>query len=127
MLTHSAIPLAAAEVADNIDASYLQHLLGSNDRRVFDEQENGGRPFWRWNSNLGAHGTGFTVGKTALEVCLRGELRSFCPATVFKSERSTCEEAGRTAIARASSSFTITVLANSFPGMWVSAAIPWAM
>lgn len=45
MLTHSAFRLAAAEVADNIDASYLQYLLDGSDRRIFDEKENGGRPF----------------------------------------------------------------------------------
>lgn len=45
MLTHSALPLAATEVADNIDESYLQYLLDPNDRRVFDEKGNGGHPF----------------------------------------------------------------------------------
>jgi dipeptidyl aminopeptidase/acylaminoacyl peptidase len=45
MLTHSRTPLAAAEVADNIDGSYFQYVLDPNDRRIFDEQGNGGRPF----------------------------------------------------------------------------------
>ncbi len=45
MLTHSATPLAAAEVADNIDGSYFQYVLDPNDRRFLNEQGNGGRPF----------------------------------------------------------------------------------
>ena len=45
MITHSSIPLAAAEVADNIDGSYFQYVMDSDENRAFDEKGNGSRPF----------------------------------------------------------------------------------
>jgi dipeptidyl aminopeptidase/acylaminoacyl peptidase len=45
MLTHSHVPLAAAEVADNMDASYLQYLLSDSAGRGSAEAENGASPF----------------------------------------------------------------------------------
>jgi dipeptidyl aminopeptidase/acylaminoacyl peptidase len=44
MITQSLVPLAAAEVADNVDGSYFQYVLGSSALRVFFETGNGGRP-----------------------------------------------------------------------------------
>src|SRR5208337_2710720 len=45
MLTHSSIPLAAAEVADNVDGSYVQYVMDSDRNKAFDEKGNGARPF----------------------------------------------------------------------------------
>jgi dipeptidyl aminopeptidase/acylaminoacyl peptidase len=45
MLTHSQIRLAAAEVADNIDGSYLQFLLAGNAMKAFYEADKEAAPF----------------------------------------------------------------------------------
>jgi len=74
MLTHSAIPLAAAEVADNIDGSYLQYLLDASDRRVFDEKQNGGRPFGKGIRTWARASPGFNADQ--VHVPLRMELDS---------------------------------------------------
>ncbi|MGA9883517.1 MAG: hypothetical protein WBQ34_07350 [Candidatus Acidiferrales bacterium] len=44
MLTHSRVPIAAAEVADNMDASYLQYLVSDAGERAEFEADNGARP-----------------------------------------------------------------------------------
>jgi len=72
MLTHSAIALAAAEVADNIDGSYVQYVLDPNDRRVFDEKENGTRPFGAGVQTWAYMAPGFNVER--LHSPLRMEL-----------------------------------------------------
>jgi dipeptidyl aminopeptidase/acylaminoacyl peptidase len=63
MLTHSSFPLAAAEVADNIDASYVQYVLESPDRRVFDEQGNGSRPYGKGIDTWAHTAPGFNADK----------------------------------------------------------------
>ena len=45
MLSHSSVPIAAAEVADNVDGSYVQYVMDSDRNRAFDEKGNGARPF----------------------------------------------------------------------------------
>ena len=45
MLTHAAVPIAAAEVADNIDASYVQYITSDAGERAELEADNGARPF----------------------------------------------------------------------------------
>jgi hypothetical protein len=45
MLTHSHAPVAAAEVADNMDASYLQYVLSGAGTGSEVEADNGARPF----------------------------------------------------------------------------------
>lgn len=44
MLTHSQVPIAAAEVADNIDGSYVQYILAGNEMRPFYEGDKGQAP-----------------------------------------------------------------------------------
>ena len=74
VLTHSRTPLAAAEVADNIDGSYLQYVLDPNDRRVFDEKGNGGPPFGDGIATWGRRSPGFNADR--VHVPLRMELDS---------------------------------------------------
>ncbi len=45
MLTHSKVPLAAAVVADNMDANYVQYVLGNEAVRSEMEKDNGAAPF----------------------------------------------------------------------------------
>ncbi len=45
MLTHSHTELAAAEVADNMDGSYVQYILSNAAARGEFEGDNGARPF----------------------------------------------------------------------------------
>jgi len=45
MLTHSEVPLAAAEVADNIDGSFVQYVLADSDLRTFYAADKGATPF----------------------------------------------------------------------------------
>ena len=45
MLTHAAFPIAAAEVADNMDASYVQYITSDAGERAEFEADNGARPF----------------------------------------------------------------------------------
>jgi dipeptidyl aminopeptidase/acylaminoacyl peptidase len=44
-LTHSEPTFAAAEVADNIDGSYVQYVLGADEFKAFDESDKGAAPF----------------------------------------------------------------------------------
>jgi dipeptidyl aminopeptidase/acylaminoacyl peptidase len=74
VLTHSRTRLAAAEVADNIDGSYLQYVLAPNDGRVFAEKGNGGRPFGDGIATWGRRSPGFNADQ--VHVPLRMELDS---------------------------------------------------
>jgi hypothetical protein len=59
-------------VADNIDGSYVQYVLDPNDRRVFDEKENGTRPFGAGVQTWAYMAPGFNVER--LHSPLRMEL-----------------------------------------------------
>lgn len=63
MLTHSSVPLAAAEVADNIDGSYFQYVMDSDQNRVFDEKGNGSRPFESGLEAWALVAPGFNAGR----------------------------------------------------------------
>ena len=63
MITHSSIPLAAAEVADNIDGSYFQYVTDSDGNRVFDEKGNGARPFGSGLATWALAAPGFNVDR----------------------------------------------------------------
>jgi dipeptidyl aminopeptidase/acylaminoacyl peptidase len=44
MLTRSQVPLAAAEVADNMDDGYVQYILSDSTEKMFSEVQTGARP-----------------------------------------------------------------------------------
>jgi hypothetical protein len=74
MLTHSDASLAAAEVADNIDASYLQYLLSDDEDRTFDDVSKGAAPFGNGLQTWIREAPGFNADK--IRVPLRMELDS---------------------------------------------------
>lgn len=63
MLTHSPARLAAAEVADNIDGSYLQYVMDSDQNRVFEERGNGARPFGKGLETWARMAPGFNADR----------------------------------------------------------------
>jgi hypothetical protein len=74
MLTHSQVPVAAAEVADNIDGSYFQYVLADSDLRTFDDVEKGASPFGEGLAAWMREAPGFNVDK--IRTPLRVELDS---------------------------------------------------
>ena len=63
MLTHSRYPLAAAEVADNIDCSYFQYVLSSNAVKSEFEADNGASPLVDGLQAWAGLAAGFNVDK----------------------------------------------------------------
>src|SRR5579862_708797 len=66
-------------------------------------------------------------GKLALKSASAASSTDVALAADFNIARSTCRDAGTTAIANAPSILTITVFANSLPGICAKAAIPCAV
>src|ERR1700693_1288400 len=71
------------------------------------------------------HRARLAIGESVFEFLLRSDLDVRAPVRLLSRSRSTCSDAGTTAIARMPSIFTITVFASFLPDTWVSAAIPW--
>jgi dipeptidyl aminopeptidase/acylaminoacyl peptidase len=74
MLTHSHLPVAAAEVADNVDGSYVQYVLADSDLRTFDDVEKGASPFGKGQVAWMREAPGFNADK--IRTPLRMELDS---------------------------------------------------
>lgn len=74
MLTHAEVPIAAAEVADNIDASYGQYLLSNAGGRAEDEADNGARPFGKGLETWFRAAPGFNADR--IDTPLRMEIDS---------------------------------------------------
>jgi hypothetical protein len=69
------------------------------------------------------HGADLAIGENAFKFLFARQLDFFAPAAFFKAPRFTFEDTGKTAMAILPSILTMTVLANSFPGLWAEAAI----
>jgi dipeptidyl aminopeptidase/acylaminoacyl peptidase len=63
MLTHSRFPITAAEVADNMDASYVQYILSDVGLCAELESDNGARPFGEGLETWIRRASGFNVDK----------------------------------------------------------------
>lgn len=63
MLSHSSVPIAAAEVADNVDGSYVQYVMDSDRNRAFDEKGNGARPFGKGLETWSRMAPGFNADR----------------------------------------------------------------
>jgi hypothetical protein len=74
MLTNPEIPLAAAEVADNMDGGYFQYVLGDSDVRTFNEVEKGAPPFGKGLEVWSRKAPGFNADK--IRTPLRMEIDS---------------------------------------------------
>ncbi|HEV2615161.1 MAG TPA: hypothetical protein VGU63_00980, partial [Candidatus Acidoferrales bacterium] len=74
MLTHMQYPLAAAEVADNIDGSYFQYVLAGDDMRAFYQADKGASPFGKGLETWIREAPGFNADK--VRTPLRLELDS---------------------------------------------------
>jgi dipeptidyl aminopeptidase/acylaminoacyl peptidase len=81
LLTHSQFPLAAAEVADNIDGSYFQYVLGDSTLRTFYEGDKGAAPFGHGLEAWDLEAPGFNADK--IHTPLRLELDSAPSASVL--------------------------------------------
>ena len=74
MLTHSHIRFAAAEVADNIDGSYLQFLLADDAMKAFSEADKEGAPFGKKLETWMREAPGFNADR--MQTPLRMEIDS---------------------------------------------------